>query len=70
MIAYLTLYDNPKTLPLPLWYAKKLVRMPRSILVNYMRETLRLLRDRTVDSAWLEGIDSFDDENNMEGEIL
>ena len=70
MIAYLTLYDNPKTFPLPLWYAKKLVRMPRSILVNYMRETLRLLRDRTVDSAWLEGIDSFDDESNMEGEIL
>jgi hypothetical protein len=70
MIAYLTLYDNPKTLPLPLWYAKKLVRMPRSILVNYMRETLRLLRDRTVDSAWLDGIDSFDDESNLEGEVL
>lgn len=70
MIAYLTLYDNPKALPLPLWYAKKLVRMPRSILINYMRETLRLLRDRTVDSAWLEGIDSFDDESELEGEIL
>ncbi len=57
LIAYLTLYDSPKMLPLPLWYAKKLVRMPKSILINYYRETLRLLQEETVDAAWLTGMD-------------
>jgi hypothetical protein len=70
MIAYLTLYDNPKMYPLPLWYAKRLVRMPKTILVNYMRETLRLLRDHSVDAAWLEGINDLDDDSTSEGEIL
>ena len=70
LISYLTLYDNPRMYPLPLWYAKKLVRMPKSILVNYMRETLRLLRDRSIDAAWLEGVEALDEESDNEGDIL
>lgn len=67
LIAYLTLHDSPKIAPLPLWYARKLVRMPKSILVNYLKETLRLLRDQTVDAAWLEGIDLLDEDTGQEG---
>jgi len=70
MIAYLTLYDNPKVAPLPLWYAKKLVRMPTAVLVNYYKETLRLLREQTVDAAWLDGIEHFEPEETSEGDAL
>ena len=64
LIAYLTVYDSPKMLPLPLWYAKKLVRMPKGILVNYFRETLRLLQDETVDAAWMIGMDELMEKNS------
>lgn len=61
MVAYLTPHDNPQMKPLPLWYADQLVRMPREVLLNYLRSTLGMLKDRAVDRAWLEGIDSMND---------
>lgn len=70
LISYLTLYDNPQIAPLPLWYARKLVKMPKEILVNYYKETLRLLRDQTVDAAWLEGIEVLGAEETLQGEIV
>jgi hypothetical protein len=60
--AYLTLNDNPRMKPLPLWYAEELVKMPREILSNYLRSTLGMLQDRAVDRAWLEGVDTMDEE--------
>ncbi|TRZ47833.1 hypothetical protein D4S03_11005 [bacterium] len=70
MIAYLTLYDNSKVTPLPLWYAQKLVRMPKVVLVNYYKETLRLLREQTVDAAWLEGTENLESDDTSQGEAL
>ncbi len=70
MIAYLTLYDNPQVAPLPLWYARKLVRMPKEVLVNYYKETMRLLREQTVDAAWLEGIEILEPDEASQGETL
>ena len=70
MITYLTMYDNPKVTPLPLWYAQKLVRMPKEVLVNYYKETLRLLREQTVDAAWLDGIDIFEPNETSQGDVL
>lgn len=67
LITHLTMYDNPKITPLPLWYAKKLVRMPKPVLQNYLKETLRLLSEQTVDTAWLEGINALDENNDQEG---
>ncbi|MBN3840985.1 hypothetical protein [Burkholderia sp. Ac-20349] len=60
--AFLTLNDNPQMKPLPLWYAEKLVKMPREVLSNYLRSTLGMLKDRAVDRAWLEGVDTMDEE--------
>jgi hypothetical protein len=48
--------------PLPLWYAEALVKMPREVLSNYLRSTLAMLKDRAVDRAWLEGVDTLDEE--------
>lgn len=62
LTAFLTLNDNPKMKPLPLWYAEQLVRMPREVLVNYLRSTLGMLRESAVDRAWLEGVETMDDE--------
>jgi hypothetical protein len=62
MTAYLTLNDNPHMTPLPLWYAEQLVKMPREVLSNYLRSTLGMLKDRAVDRAWLEGVDTMDEE--------
>jgi len=62
MTAYLTLNDNPRASPLPLWYAEQLVKMPREVLSNYLRSTLGMLKDRAVDRAWLEGVDTMDEE--------
>jgi hypothetical protein len=62
MTAYLTLNDNPNMTPLPLWYAEQLVKMPREVLSNYLRSTLGMLKDRAVDRAWLEGVDTMDEE--------
>lgn len=60
--AFLTLNDNPRMKPLPLWYAEQLVIMPREVLSNYLRSTLGMLKDRAVDRAWLEGVDIMDEE--------
>ena len=60
--AFLTLNDNPRMKPLPLWYAEQLVMMPREVLSNYLRSTLGMLKDRAVDRAWLEGVDAMDEE--------
>jgi hypothetical protein len=60
--AFLTLNDNPRMEPLPLWYAEQLVMMPREVLSNYLRSTLAMLKDCAVDRAWLEGIDTMDEE--------
>jgi hypothetical protein len=62
LTSYLTLHDNSKMKPLPLWYAEQLVRMPREVLLNYLRSALGMLKDRAVDRAWLEGIESMEDE--------
>lgn len=62
LTAFLTLHDNPQMKPLPLWYAEQLVRMPREVLLNYLRSTLGMLRERAVDRAWLEGLEAMDDE--------
>ena len=62
LTAFLTLHDNPYIKPLPLWYAEQLVKMPREVLVNYLRSTLGMLKDRAVDRAWLEGVDTMDEE--------
>jgi hypothetical protein len=62
MTAYLTVNDNPHITPLPLWYAEQLVKMPREVLSNYLRSTLGMLKDRAVDRAWLEGVDTMDEE--------
>lgn len=70
MTTYLTLYDHPKVAPLPLWYAQKLVRMPTAVLVNYYKETLRLLREQTVDAAWLDGMEIFEPDETSQGEAL
>lgn len=60
--AFLTLNDSPKMKPLPLWYAEELVKMPREVLSNYLRSTLGMLKDRTVDRAWLDSVDTMDEE--------
>lgn len=60
--AFLTLNDSPRMKPLPLWYAEQLVMMPREVLSNYLRSTLGMLKDRAVDRAWLEGVDTMDEE--------
>ena len=60
LTAFLTLHDNPNVSPLPLWYAAKLVRMPKEVLVTYLRSTLQMLKDRAVDRAWLEGVETME----------
>ncbi len=60
--AFLTLNDNPRMKPLPLWYAEQLVMMPREVLSNYLRSTLGMLKDRAVVRAWLEGVETMDEE--------
>lgn len=61
MVAFLTPNDNPKMKPLPLWCAEKLVIMPREVLLTYFRSTLGMIKDRAVDRAWLEGIETMNE---------
>jgi len=60
--AFLTLHHSPRMTPLPLGCAEQLVLMPREVLSNYLRSPLRMLKDRAVDRAWLEGGDTMDEE--------
>ncbi|HBY97760.1 MAG TPA: hypothetical protein DEP84_28100 [Chloroflexi bacterium] len=69
LVAYLTLYDHPSVWPLPLWYAKRLVHMPQGVLRTYRSRTMELLREGTIDQAWLEGIDTLADEGNFMPEL-
>ncbi len=62
LTAFVTLHDNPKMKPLPLWYAEQLVKMPKEVLMNYLRSAFQMLSDRAVDRTWLEGIESIEDE--------
>ena len=62
MLVYLTLHDHPHALPLPLWYATRLARLPDRLLYGYRAGMTQLLRDQAVDRAWLEGVEEFGDE--------
>jgi hypothetical protein len=57
MLRHLTLHDHPKALPLPLWYATRLARVPDKLLYNYRGAMTQMLREQAVDRAWLEGVD-------------
>jgi len=59
MLTYLTLHDHPGALPLPLWYAKRLAKMPHKLLYGYRAAMTQLLREQAVDRAWLEGVEEF-----------
>jgi hypothetical protein len=61
-VATLTLYDHPRALPLPLWYAKRFARVPNKLLYGYRAAMTQVLREQTVDRAWLEGVEEFGEE--------
>jgi len=58
-LTYLTLHDHPGALPLPLWYAMRLVKVKDKLLYGYRAAMTQLLREQTVDRAWLEGVEEF-----------
>ena len=62
MVTCLTLHDYPRALPLPLWYATRLVRMPDKLLYGYRAAMTQVLREQSVDLAWLEGVEEFGEE--------
>lgn len=62
LVSYLTIHDNPKMKPLPLWFAEQLVSMRKEVLLSYIASTRTMLRDRAVDQIWLEGLDSMNEE--------
>jgi len=62
MLVYLTLNDHPGALPLPLWYASRLVKVRDKLLYGYRAAMTQMLRQQTVDRAWLEGVEKLDDE--------
>lgn len=53
----LTWFDNRGSLPLPIWYAQLAVDIisKPGVLEFYKRETLRAMRNESVDQAWLAG---------------
>jgi hypothetical protein len=59
ILVYLTLHDHPHALPLPLWYATRLARLPDKLLYGYRAGMTQLLREQVVDRAWLEGVEEF-----------
>jgi hypothetical protein len=44
--------------------------MQTAVLVNYYKETLRLLREQTVDAAWLDGMEIFEPAETSQGDAL
>jgi hypothetical protein len=54
--------SHPRALPLPLWYAKRFARVPDKLLYGYRATMTQVLREQTVDRAWLEGVEDFDQE--------
>ena len=59
MVTHLTLHDHPKVLPLPLWYATKSVHVKEKLLRGYRAAMTQVLREQSVDRAWLEGVEEF-----------
>lgn len=59
MLVYLTLHDHPGALPLPLWYAMRLVKIKDKLLYGYRAAMTQMLREQSVDRAWLEGVEEF-----------
>jgi hypothetical protein len=53
----LTYFDHSKSLPLPLWFAQRAVKVAKQKgpLEFYKRETLRAMRDEQVERTWLSG---------------
>jgi len=62
IVTYLTLHDHPRALPLPLWYATRFARVRDKLLYGYRAAMTQVLREQTVDRAWLEGVDQFGEE--------
>ncbi|MCK8828258.1 hypothetical protein MWH25_10990 [Natroniella acetigena] len=65
----LMIYDQPGTIPLPLWYAthglKPLKKRP-GILEFYKRQAKELLRNNDLEEQWLEGENVFDDNEGLD----
>lgn len=57
LLRYMTLHDHPGALPLPLWYATRLVKVRDKLLYGYRAAMTQMLREQAVDRAWLEGVD-------------
>jgi hypothetical protein len=61
---------RPRALPLPLWYAKRFARVPEKLLYGYRAAMTQVLREQTVNRAWLEGIEEFGEGmTGLEGEM-
>lgn len=60
----LMIYDQPKTLPLPLWYAKhglEPLRKRPGLLEFYKRQVKQIIKNQNLETQWLEGEDLFDE---------
>ena len=62
MVTYLTMQDRPEELPLPLRYAALFARVSDGFLRGYRGAMTQILREQTVDRAWLEGLEELDRE--------
>lgn len=61
LLRFLTLHDHPGALPLPLWYATRLVKVRDKLLYGYRAAMTQMLREQAVDRAWLEDVDELED---------
>lgn len=65
----LMIYDQPGTIPLPLWYAeyglKPLKKQP-GILEFYKREAKKLLNNNDLEEQWLDNEDVFDNNSGLD----
>ena len=64
MLVCLTLNAQPGALPLPLCYASRLVKVRDQLLYVYRAAMTQMLRQQTVDRAWLEGVEELDQESD------
>lgn len=53
----LTFFDNPESLPLPLWYARDGVKVVKAkgVLEFYRREALRSMQSEHLERTWMSG---------------
>lgn len=63
-IGFLTLYDNEKALPVPIWYARSKVAVikkgrKRGLLEWYRSQTLRLIQNEEIIQDWLDDFSDF-----------